>query len=72
MIYFIEFLRIGLLRSVRQTSAFNLSIKTTVRGNTLTVDYNTTEEAMCTCQLDSDSPTSCKILYTILQVHNYG
>ena len=49
MIYFIEFLRIGLLRSVRQTSAFNLNIKTTVRGNTLTVDYNTIEEAMCTC-----------------------
>ena len=72
MIYFIEFLRIGLLRSVRQTSAFNLSIKTTVRGNTLTVDYNTTEEAMCTCQLDSDSSISCKIIYTILEVHNYG
>ena len=48
--------------------AFGLSVRGTIRGNTLTVDYNTTEEAMCTCQLDSNTPVSCKILYTISQI----
>ena len=59
---------------MRQTPGFGLNISATVSGNTLTVDYTTTEDAMCTCQLDSDAPVSCKILYTISQVHNnnYG
>ena len=46
---------------------FGLSVSATLSGNTLTVNYNTTEEAMCTCQLGSDAtPVSCKTLYAII------
>ena len=46
---------------------FGISVSGTVSGNTLTVNYSTTEEAMCTCQLGSDNtPVSCKTLYTIV------
>ena len=39
----------------------HLSARVTVSGGNVTVDYSVSESATCTCQLNSETPVSCKI-----------
>lgn len=42
-----------------------------IRGDVATVNYNVSESAMCTCQLDSETPVSCKIIIGIQPIEDY-
>ena len=39
----------------------NLDVTVTATGNKLTVTYDISETATCTCQLDSGTPVTCKV-----------
>ena len=49
-----------ILHIVYVGSAFSVTASAIYSGDKITVTYETSAGAMCTCQLDSGSPVSCK------------